>query len=68
MWRPAAGASAPGRRAACSRRRVFPSPTASSPPRPVGALMLYGAYAVLLACALLNDIPGPDPAASNTLF
>jgi hypothetical protein len=46
----------------------LPSFTASSPPRLVGALMLYGAYAVLSACALLNDILGPDPAASKTLF
>jgi hypothetical protein len=53
-------------RAAC--RRVFPSPTASSPPRPVGALMLYGAYAVSSARALLNEILGPDPAASKTFF
>jgi hypothetical protein len=43
------------------------SPTASSPSRPVGA-MLYGAYAVLSARALLNDVFCPDLAASKTLF
>jgi hypothetical protein len=44
------------------------SPTASSPPRPVGALMLYGAYAVSSARALLHDVSGPGPAASKTVF